>query len=232
VVGRLDITAYPAGNSLKRQRACSGFSCYGFATVQQRGHPTTTRWVVDMPADRSVNAESAVVMSRKGPDVPADKSNRGGACRAGLRGRSASTATTGADDAVARASPTVVPVLAAVWCSSVGTTWTVELHQLDRGAAWGTTVDWISSGVPTSLPSPAEGMAHQLLAGRGLALYPDPTAGPCTHSRYSIGYVCADARVITLAHRLREVAATTGTHPITLALQQLAAGFSAAGWGG
>ncbi|MCA1702458.1 MAG: hypothetical protein LC808_03995 [Actinobacteria bacterium] len=59
-----------------------------------------------------------------------------------------------------------------------------------RGTALGTTVDWISSGVPTSQRQPLEDMARELLASRGLHLYPDSTAGPCTHSRYSIGYVC------------------------------------------
>jgi hypothetical protein len=123
----------------------------------------------------------------------------------------------------------VTPVLAAVWCRSVGTTWTVELHQLDRGTALGTTVDWISSGVPTSQRQPHEDMARELLAGRGLHLYPDSTAGPCTHSRYSIGYVCADAQVIALAYRLHEVAATAGIHPVTLAAQRIAAEFFPAG---
>ena len=140
-----------------------------------------------------------------------------GAGQAGLRSRVISTATTAA------------PVLAAVWCRSVGTTWTVELHELDRGTALGTTVDWVSSGVPTSQRQPPEDMARELLAGRGLHLYPDPTAGPCTHSRYSIGYVCADAEVIALAHRLPEVAATAGIHPVMLAARRIAAEFSPAG---
>lgn len=141
----------------------------------------------------------------------------GGACRPGLRGRSTNTATTRK------------PVLAAVWCRSVGTTWTVELHKLDRGTALGTTVDWISSGVPTSQRQPHEDMARELLASRGLHLYLDSTAGPCTHSRYSIGYVCADAQVISLAHRLQEIAATAGIHPLTLAARRIAAEFSPAG---
>jgi hypothetical protein len=123
----------------------------------------------------------------------------------------------------------VTPVLVAVWCRSVGTTWTIELHKLDRGTALGTTVDWVSSGVPTSQPQPREEMARELLAGRGLHLYPDSTAGPCTHSRYSIGYVCADVQVIALAHRLYEVAATAGIHPVTLAARRIAAEFSPAG---
>ncbi|MGH4001822.1 MAG: hypothetical protein ACRDTJ_30665, partial [Pseudonocardiaceae bacterium] len=177
--------------------------------------------------DRSINAGSThpgVVRSRRVRDVPADESDRRGARRAALRGRSASTT----DEAVVRASPTLVPVLAAVWCSSVGATWTVEIHQLDRGTALGTTVDWISSGMPTSQRQPSEDMACELLAGRGLALYPDSTAGPCTHSRYSIGYVCADAQVIALAHRLREVAAMAEIHPVTMAVQRIAAGLFAA----
>ncbi|MGH3804245.1 MAG: hypothetical protein ACRDTD_29745 [Pseudonocardiaceae bacterium] len=87
----------------------------------------------------------------------------------------------------------VAPVLAAMWCCSVGATWTIELHQLDSGTALGTTVDWISSGVPTSQRQPPDDMARDLLAARGLRLYLDSTAGPCTHSRHSIGYVCADA---------------------------------------
>jgi hypothetical protein len=37
-------------------------------------------------------------------------------------------------------------VLVAVWCRSVGTTWTLELHELDSGMTLGTLVDWISSG--------------------------------------------------------------------------------------
>ena len=155
-----------------------------------------------MPPDHSASALSGVAR---------------GACRSGLRGRLTSTATP------------MTPVLAAVWCRSVGTTWTVELHKLDRGTALRTTVDWISSGVPTSQRQPDEDMARELLAGRGLHLYPDPTAGPCTHSRYSIGYVCAEAQVIALAHRLHEVAATAGVHPVTLAARRIAAEFSPAG---
>jgi hypothetical protein len=43
-------------------------------------------------------------------------------------------------------------VLVAVWCRSVGTTWTLELHELDPGMTLGTLVDWISSGMPTCQP--------------------------------------------------------------------------------
>jgi hypothetical protein len=81
------------------------------------------------------------------------------------------------------------PVLAVVWCRSVGTSWTLELHQLDGGTAPGTVVDWISSGVPISQPVP-DALAHELLAERGLQLFSDSSAGPCTHSRHRIGYVC------------------------------------------
>ncbi|MGH3780113.1 MAG: hypothetical protein ACRDRO_05625 [Pseudonocardiaceae bacterium] len=80
-------------------------------------------------------------------------------------------------------------VLIAVWCCSVGATWTLELHEFDRRMTLGALVDWISSGVPTSQPQPDEALAHELLADRGLHLYPDSAAGPCTHSRSSLGYV-------------------------------------------
>lgn len=91
------------------------------------------------------------------------------------------------------------PVLAAVWCCSVGATWTVELRRLDRGTALGTIVDWISSGVPISQPEPEEALTRELLAERGLYLFPDPSAGPGTHTRHSIGYVCSNAGLIDLA---------------------------------
>jgi hypothetical protein len=80
-------------------------------------------------------------------------------------------------------------MLVAVWCSSVGTTWTLELRKLDPGMKLGELVDWISSGIPTSQPQPDEALAHQMLANRALHLYPDSAASPCTHSRKTIGYV-------------------------------------------
>ncbi len=83
-------------------------------------------------------------------------------------------------------------VLVAVWCRSVGTTWTLELHEFDPDMTLGALVDWISSGVPTSRPQPDEALAHKLLADRGLRLCPDSAAGPCTRSRSSIGYVSGD----------------------------------------
>ena len=62
-------------------------------------------------------------------------------------------------------------VLAAVWCRSVGTSWTLELHQLDEGGPGrGRVVDWVSSGVPISQPQP-DALARELLAERGLALF-------------------------------------------------------------
>ncbi len=120
----------------------------------------------------------------------------------------------------------VAPVLAAaVWCSTVGATWTLELHNLVRGSPRGTLVDWISSGIPTFQPMP-DGLAHQLLGDRGLHLFLDSTA-PSVHSRRSIGYVCADAELITLAHRIRDEAAEAGVHPVLLAAQRIGTGYHA-----
>jgi hypothetical protein len=81
------------------------------------------------------------------------------------------------------------PVLAAVWCCSVGTTWTLELRELDSDTALGKIVDWISSGVPVSQPAP-DALAHELLAARGLRLVRDSSVAPCPRSRHRIGYVC------------------------------------------
>lgn len=128
------------------------------------------------------------------------------------------------DDVAARA-----PVLAAVWCRSVGTSWTLELHELDGVTAPGTIVGWISSGVPITQPEP-EALAGELLAERGLQLFGDSSAGPCRHR---IGYVCRDAELIELAHLVRDNATETGVHPVVLAAQWVAAGFSAdaaTGW--
>ncbi len=63
-----------------------------------------------------------------------------------------------------------VRVWAAVWCSSVGSTWTLELRELDDNTPLGRVRDWISSGVPISQPEPTA-LAYQLLAARGLRLY-------------------------------------------------------------
>ncbi|MGH3786752.1 MAG: STAS domain-containing protein [Pseudonocardiaceae bacterium] len=80
-------------------------------------------------------------------------------------------------------------VLVVVWCCSVGATWTLELHELDRGDALGAIVDWVSSGVPVSQPVP-DALARELLAERGLQLiHASRVHG--TGSRHRIGYVCA-----------------------------------------
>lgn len=78
--------------------------------------------------------------------------------------------------------------LAAVWCCSVGTTWTLELRESAVDNAFGPIVDWISSGVPVSQPEPAA-LAHELLTERGLLLLRDSSADSCTRSRHHIGYV-------------------------------------------
>lgn len=125
-------------------------------------------------------------------------------------------------------------VLAAVWCRSVGTSWTLELHQLDDGGPGrGRVVDWVSSGVPISQPQPPEDLARELVAERGLALFRDSSVGPCTHNRHGIGYVARDAELIALAHLVADEAAEIGRHPVMLAAQWVAAGFcvdAAAGW--
>jgi hypothetical protein len=118
-------------------------------------------------------------------------------------------------------------VLVAVWCRSVGASWTLELHQLSQGKPPLTLVDWISSGVPISQPEPPEVLARGLLAERGLQLFRDSSVGPCTHSRRGIGYACRDAELIKLAHLVRDDAAEAGWHPLTLAMHWTAAGFSA-----
>ena len=125
------------------------------------------------------------------------------------------------DDAAAS-----VPVLAAVWCRSVGTSWTLELHDLGPGMARGKIMDWISSGVPISQPEP-EALARELLAERGLQLFRDSSAGPGTRSRHGIGYVCGDAELIKLAHVVRDDTAGTTEHPVVLAARWIVAGFSA-----
>lgn len=111
-----------------------------------------------------------------------------------------------------------------VWCRSVGTSWTLELR---RGTPPLTLVDWISSGIPIWQPEPLEALAHELLAQRGLRLFPDPSAGPCTGSRRGIGYATAEAELIALAHLVRDDATETGLHPVMLATHWVDAGFSA-----
>ncbi|MGH3751451.1 MAG: hypothetical protein ACRDRP_01945 [Pseudonocardiaceae bacterium] len=123
-------------------------------------------------------------------------------------------------------------VLAVVWCRSVGTSWTLEFHELGHGLAPGKIIGWISSGVPISQPEP-EALARELLAERGLQLFHDSSVGPGTRSRHGLGYVCGDAELIKLADVVRNDAAEAGVHPVVLATQWVAAGFSAdaaAGW--
>ncbi len=126
----------------------------------------------------------------------------------------------------------VARVLVAVWCRSVGTSWTLEFHECGVGTAPGRVVDWISSGVPISQPEP-NALARDLLAARRLHLFGDSSAGPGTYSRCGIGYVCEDAELITLAHLVADDAAKAGVHPVVLAERWVVAGFSAeeaAGW--
>ena len=123
-------------------------------------------------------------------------------------------------------------VLVAVWCRSVGASWTLELHELGPGVAPGKIMGWISSGVPISQPEP-EVLAHELLAERGLQLFQDRSAGPGTLSRRGIGYVCGDTELIKLADLVRDDAAEAGMHPVVLAARWAEAGFSAdaaVGW--
>lgn len=122
-------------------------------------------------------------------------------------------------------------VLTAIWCCSVGITWTLELRQFGRDSRPGALVDWISSGVPVTQPMP-DTLASELLAARGLSLFRDPFPGSPSGSRHRIGYVSAEAELIALAHLVREDAAQAGVHPVMLAAWQMA-GFStaaAAGW--
>lgn len=88
--------------------------------------------------------------------------------------------------------------LVALWCSSVGSTWTVELREFHAGTRGGRLVAWISSGVPISHPKPAEAEVRDLLADHGLYLHPDSTACPGSPSRHCIGYVI---KIRDIAHR-------------------------------
>jgi hypothetical protein len=127
---------------------------------------------------------------------------------------------------------TAARVLVAVWCRSVGTSWTLELHECGVGTVHGKVVDWIISGVPISQPEP-DALVRELLATRRLHLFGDSSVGPGTHSRRGIGYVCKDAELITLAHLVTDNAVEAGAHPVVLAARWVAAGFSAdeaAGW--
>ena len=104
----------------------------------------------------------------------------------------AAAAITGRDHplGVATSVDAVADALTAVWCRSVGTSWTLELYEPGGGGALGTITDWIPSGVPISQPEPSEALARELLAQRGLQLFGDSSAGPSTHNRRGVGYVC------------------------------------------
>ncbi|MGH3766742.1 MAG: hypothetical protein ACRDTX_16600 [Pseudonocardiaceae bacterium] len=124
-------------------------------------------------------------------------------------------------------------MLAAAWRRSVGTSWTLVLHALRGGTARGAIVDWIISGMPISEPEPDALVARDLLAGRGLHLFGDFSAGPDAHSPRGIGYVSRDAELITLAHLVVDDVTEAGAHPVLVAAQWVGAGFSAveaAGW--
>lgn len=88
-------------------------------------------------------------------------------------------------------------LLVAVWSSSVGSTWTLRLRELDGNTRLGRATDWISSGVPISEPEPTA-LAGQLLAARGLRLCRECT-GYGTHSRHCVGYVFPDTELVTPA---------------------------------
>jgi anti-sigma B factor antagonist len=123
------------------------------------------------------------------------------------------------------------PVWTALWCCSVGLTWTLELRRFNCDTGLGALVDWISSGVPVTQPVP-DALAPQLLGACGRWLFRDELLGPATGSRYRIGYMSTDAALIRLAHLLRDDAALAGVHPVILAAWH-AAGFSrsaATGW--
>jgi hypothetical protein len=92
---------------------------------------------------------------------------------------------TGDDTAATEYATATPPVMAVVWCRSVGTSWTLELHQLRRGAPHMTLTDWISSGVPISQPEPPEALACELL---GLHLFGDTFAGPSAGTRRGVSW--------------------------------------------
>jgi anti-anti-sigma factor len=83
-------------------------------------------------------------------------------------------------------------VLEVVWCRSVGSTWTLELREVDPDHAFGALVDWISSRVPVSQPPP-DLLVHKLLDTRGLRLCCQSASHPdATSNRHHIGYAFSD----------------------------------------
>jgi hypothetical protein len=103
--------------------------------------------------------------------------------------------------------------------------WTLELHELDGGTTPGKIIAWISSHANRA--TGAQALAKEILAERGLQLFPDSSAGPSTQSRQGIGYVCTDAELIKLAYRVWDDIAATRLHLVMLAARWIAAGFSA-----
>jgi anti-anti-sigma factor len=89
---------------------------------------------------------------------------------------------------------TAPAVLAAVWCSSAGVTWTLELREVTPDDQFGTLVDSISSDVPVSQPAP-DAQVQELVAARGLWLFCESPAGPRTRDRYHFGYVSIDTEL-------------------------------------
>ncbi|HET9118178.1 MAG TPA: hypothetical protein VFN75_08930 [Pseudonocardiaceae bacterium] len=100
---------------------------------------------------------------------------------------------TGSKDALGEAPSdnAAAGLLVATWCRSVGSTWTLELHELHQNTTLGTIRDWISSGVPILQPAPSTTLARALLAEHGLELIRDSATGLSTHTRRPIGYVRA-----------------------------------------
>jgi anti-sigma B factor antagonist len=121
-------------------------------------------------------------------------------------------------------------VFTAFWRCLMGSVWILELCEFDAGNGHTAVTDWINSGVPATQPAPDK--AQELLAGHGLWLFPDTVKQSATGGRHRIGYACADAELITMAHLIRDDAAEAGLHPIMLAAW-VVAGYStttAAGW--
>lgn len=115
----------------------------------------------------------------------------------------------------------------------MGATWTVELRPVHHSVT-GPVVNWICSGVPTEFPVP-ETETVDVLAGRGLLLFPEPPAEPAprTRSRWLIGYVTGDSEVLRLALMLAELVDDELPHPMVLAARWIEAGYSpdtAVGW--
>lgn len=95
-------------------------------------------------------------------------------------------------------SPSPVPgnvtrpaVLAAVWCNSAATNWTLELRQVIPDDPFGRLVESINSGVPVSQPAP-HALVAELVAAHGFWLFCESPSGPRTSDRYHFGYVSID----------------------------------------